>query len=362
MEYGDTTRVYAVLDGRRTGNIFSSDRTGHMPGNTHVSLYFVNWVHTGPKFRRKGLARRTLERSLADPRARRCSCKALFTGTDNVAHALYRSLGFVDVNVHEELNTKLERKAPVLRAKGVTFRPYQPGDEIAMAEVHNKCWSDYFACKPQRPYRRSEEAIALLAHRRGRLMGYVVAGRSEKSARIEDIAALPDKKREDIVKALISHFHKVLLRRGLETVSWWRWSQEFGGYLQSLGYRSRKTGGVSMFGIINLPRFFEEICPLLEKRLEGQDWSGTIALEGEKHRAMLDIEKGRVRVAAGKPSRADIVIKGSDAAITRLVIGVQTAFEQLLQLDLKITPILNGQTKELLTKLFPKLESADDYW
>ena len=113
-----------------------------------------------------------------------------------------------------------------------------------------------------------------------------------------------------------------------------------------------------MWRLANLPGLLTRIAPLLEHRLkEGKrdDWCGTIALVGERHRAAVEIDRGVVRVLKSVPPAADIALQGRDDAISRLVVGRQTAFQAVLQLDLRITPKANEDVTRLLDLLFPRV-------
>jgi len=370
VEYGREVRVFPTVNGQPAANIFACDGVLHMPENTHVSMHYVDWVHTAPRFRRKGLARLAMQRTFDDVRARRCACATLGTGTRNVAHALYRSFGFVDVRVHEELKCTLADEYGFRREKGLSIRPYRPGDETAMARLFNDCYRNCFASPRKRPARLSfrsvappHAGIALLARRGNKLAAYVVADIDNEGATIRELAAAGHKRRDEAAAALMTAFHRRLKRQGVRHVSMRRnLTDTVVSLLQPLGYRSRRTGSVSMFAILDLPQFLEEVRPLLEHRLEKFDWSGTIALRGERLRAGLEIENGRVTVHRRVPGRADIMCDASDATITRFVAGIHTPFEPYLQLDLSITPLLSGHSRELLEALFPRLDTRDDYW
>ena len=122
------------------------------------------------------------------------------------------------------------------------------------------------------------------------------------------------------------------------------------------GYQWRESGGVGMFAVSNLPKLLTEMTPLLEKRLADIDWSGTIALCGQRHRAAVRISRGRVQALAKLPRRADITLAGSDDTITSILLAGQTPFEAYLQTDLSITPMLNERTSAMLEALLPKAE------
>jgi len=357
VQYGQEILVFPTVNGQHVANISSRDRTDHMPGNTHVSSLSVHWVHTFTKFRRKGLARLAMQRTFADPRTRRCSCAWLGTGTRNNAHALYRSFGFVDVRRSQELRRDLADVPPPARAKGIRVRRYRPGDEAAMARLFNACYGDFLGAQPKRSARLWPGVAALVAYRGRRLVGYVQAeGRGEERAWIHELAVAPGKRRQEIAAALVTRLQRLLKENGAKSVAAYRAIDHLEPLLEPLGYVRRETGGVDMFKLIDLPRFLEEITSLLERRMEKTDWTGTIALRGEKHRATLAIRNGRVRVPRRLPARPDITLWGSDATITRIVAGIHTLYEPYLQLDLEITPALNQQVVQLLETLFPRVE------
>jgi len=310
-------RVFPTVDGSHVANVFSGERPGHMPGNTHVSMLFVYWVHAARAFRRRGLTRLAMQRTFEEARDLGYSCITLDTGTRNPAHALYRSFGFVDVRVEKQLTHNLKHEPPRTRAKGVTVRLYRPGDEIRMARLFNKCYGDWFGMALKRPTRPARGDVALLACRGGKLAGYVTAGRHVDHATINELAIAPGDKRGEIAAALMQALHNRLKRRGAKTISLCHSGTTLVPLLGPLGYTSRPSRGVDMLALVDLPQFFEEITPLLERRLRKNDWSGAIAIRGEKHRAALAIRDGRVGVCRRLPTRADITLAGSDATITK---------------------------------------------
>jgi len=356
--YGEAVLVFPTVNGRRAANIFTEEGVGHMPGGTHVSYALVDWVQTGGKWRRKGLARAAMERTFDDPRIRRCSCAWLGTGTRNTAHALYRSFGFVDVRRSEELERDLKDLPPPKRVKGLRVRAYRPGDEGPMARLFHRCYGDFLDADPRRPERLWPGLTALVAHRGRRLVGYVqaCADPGDDRAWIEPLAIVPGKRREEVAAALMTRLHPLLEKQGAKKVALFRATEHLAPLLQPLGYVTRKSGGVGMFKLIDLPRFLEEIAPLLERRLSKRDWHCTLALRGETHRATLAVRGRRVAVSRRLPARADVTLEGCDRAITQVVAGIESPFEPYLQLDLRITPALNRHVLELLEALFPRLE------
>ncbi|KPK84627.1 MAG: hypothetical protein AMJ81_05135, partial [Phycisphaerae bacterium SM23_33] len=352
--YQGEVMVFPVVDGQPVANIFSGDVVGHMPGNTHISMFFVYWVHTDAKARRKGLSRLAMQRSLEDARARRCSCASLGTGTRNVAHAMYRSFGFVDAPPGRQLTCRLAKAPRPAARKGIRVRGYRRGDEAAMARLFNERYLQTGAVARRRPTALGQADLALLADRARRLTGYLVARTHDDGATIHDMAVAKDRRQHDTAAALVGRLHRDLAGRGVKQVT--ARGEFLAPLLQPLGYRGEETGGVGMIALLSLPQFLREISPLLERRLARAAWSGTVSLLGLKHRAALSIHAGRVAALPRPPRHADINLAGSDETITRIVAGIQTPFEAYLQLDLKIAPALTEKTTQLLETLFPRLE------
>lgn len=356
-------QVFPTVNGQHVANIFSVDVVAHMPHNTHFSMLYVDWVHTSAKYRRKGLSRLAMQRTMADPMLRRCACAGLHTGTRNVAHAMYRSFGFVDAPPGEHLICRLDAAPRPIRQKGVTVRPCRDGDEKAMPRLFNAFACESFATGKARPGRPAPGSICLLARRGRRPVGYLTADlRGKEQATISAMALDRKAKPDQTARALISRFHPDLAERGVKGVRVWYAAPALAPFLQPLGYRTEKSGGIAMIALQNLPQFFREISGLLERRLAKTDFSGTVAIRGERHRAALRVDSGRVAVPARLPARADITLSGSDDTITRIVTGIASPFEAYLQIDLRISPMLTEKTQNMLEALFPRLEVHAWLW
>ena len=360
-------RVFNELEGYTTNEIWSHYGLFHFPENTHVSsTMYVGWVGTHGPYRRKGLARETMRRVMDHPVTRRCSCKRLHTETDNVAHALYRSYGFVDIRIAREYEKKLEGPERVRPVEGVLVRSYAPGDENAMATLVNECASKQSHLGRFRAKRPPRNHMVKLAERKGELMGCAAASIDRESAYIEHIYVKEGDDRLQIGGMLLAALHNELMSSGAKRIRWWRAEEEFTGQLlHSLGYTSKRDDGVEMFGLVNLPQLFDEISSLLEARLERSEykgWSGEIALIGVEHRAGLRIEDGKVHVAPEpEPSgRAHIRLSTDDRTLTEIVVGRRTAFEAYLQLDLFSEPAMNRDLRGLTDVLFPKVVPGSD--
>ena len=364
--YPGSVNVWPLVNGHHAANIFADEHIAHFPHGARASVYFFYWVHAATKFRRRGLARAAMARNFESYRARRCSLAGLDTGTRNTAHSMYRSFGFVDVKVYEDLTCELP-SAPQrpTRVKGIAVRPCRNGDETAMAKLFNDCYGDVWAVAPARPTELADNEAAFLAWKGRKLVGYVRARVIEDRSILHRLAVAGGDKRQDISNALIGRLHSALAKRGVKKATVNSGAQVWGELLQPMGYRTRRTGGVDMIGLLDLPQFLEEIAPLLEHRLtkaKRDDWSGVISILGDRHQAALRIDRGKVGVLSRPPRRADVTLAGSDDTITRFVVGLETPFAAYLQTDLRIAPIINNSTREVLEAIFPKVDLLSPIW
>jgi len=365
VEYDDLLKLFPTVAEYKVANILTAvNLMHHFPENTHVSGVYVDWVHTGSLYRRKGLSRWAMQETFANKAVRRSSCVTLGTGTRNIAHAMYRSFGFVDVFFSESFTKELrEEKAKMV--DGLVFRSYSSGDEVKMAALANECYSgllDMGRARARRP--RLSNTYIKIAEKDSEMLGYVRASsaRDKEEVRLSEVCLKKTDARDDIGSALLCALHNDLLSHGFKKIAMHRDSLVEQDFLRKLlhnfGYSSQRTGGVDMFKIINLPMLLEELSPLLSKRLKDsdhKDWHGKIGIAGDHHRATIIIEDGQVNAMEEVLEDADMLISANDDTITRIIVGRMTPFEAYLQIELSIRPMVNDRVTGLLETLFPRI-------
>ena len=344
----------------------------HFPHNTHAPGTYVGWVHTAPKYRRRGLSRWAFGASLSHELVRRYSCISLHTGANNTAHGMYRSFGFVDGLVAREF-TKVLRHEQTKVVEGVVVRPYTPGDAVEMASVLNAFYADRVERRPRRTerHRTSETRLIYLAEKAGELLGYVQAQcEKEKNVSIYEFCLKPQPSEnsthpegflEEVGAALLCALHNELVKREYKRIRYYPEAEGDKNHIRMLfhnfGYTS-EVDWVWMFKIINLPMLLDELSPLLSKRLSESDnykgWQGTIGIKGSEHRASLIIKNSEIRVSAEVSEAPGICLSTDDATMTRLILGVVTPYAAYLQNQLHIAPTVNDSVIGLLAALFPK--------
>ena len=360
VEHDAHLRLFPAVSGHKVANIFSLSHLFHFPENTHVTGMYVDWVHTNPMYRRKGLSRWTMQETFAHKVARRCSCADLGTGTRNTAHAMYRSFGFVDIFPGESFTKDLrEERAKIV--DGLVVRSYLPGDEVKMAGLANEHCSDMLDVGRRRARRPPSNAYIKIAEKDGEILGYALAsgGRSKEEAHLSEIFVKETNGRDDIGAALLCASHNDLISHEYKKITMYGAQQKFlRQLLLNFGYSSQHTGGVGMFKIINLPMLLEELSPLLTKRLKDskyKDWHGKIGIAGQQHKGIIVIEDGNVSASEEALEDVDILISADDDTVTRIIIGSMTPFEAYLQTELSIKPMVNNRVTELLETLFPHI-------
>ena len=92
-------RVVAEEQGRDVSHLSFAPMPVRVGQAGELSMAGIAGVATEPEYRRAGLARRVLDRAMEEIGEAGYSCVGLFTGTDIVAHRLYRRFGFVDTFV-----------------------------------------------------------------------------------------------------------------------------------------------------------------------------------------------------------------------------------------------------------------------
>ena len=364
--------LHPIIAGYRVAICNLHLHTHHFPHNTHVPGTYVGWVHTAPKYRRRGLSRWAFGVSMSHELVRRYSCISLHTGTNNTAHGMYRSFGFVDGLVGRQF-TKVLRHEQTKVVEGVVVRPYTPGDEVAMARVLNAFYADQVERRSRRAERcrTSETRLIYLAEKAGELLGYVQAQcEKEKNVSIYEFCLKPQPSEnsthpegflEEVGAALLCALHNELVKREYKRIRYYPEAEGDKDHIQMLfhnfGYTS-EADWVWMFKIINLPMLLDELSPLLSKRLSESDnykgWQGTIGIKGSEHRAGLTIRDGEIHVSEEVSKGVGICLSTDDDTITRFILGVVTPYAAYLQNQLHIAPTVNDSIIELLGTLFPK--------
>jgi hypothetical protein len=285
---------------------------------------------------------------------------------------LYRGWGLIDYTVHHTFHRKLHGEPNHRPPRGTTIRRLTRSDLTAAGEMLN----EYVADRPHARIRLShlpEWAAAYGAFDGRRLVGLALARRQHDNAVLDHLAVTKlaedekkddRKRRERTGEALLSALHKSLWRRQVKSVQTNRWLPRGtidDSFTRSLlchcGYGLRREESVEQRRVNDLARYFAEIAGALEKRLAANaafaGWTGSVWIDGQRLRACLHFGHGRVTVTSRRPTQPTLAICGDETAIERIAMGLATPFEESLQTQVTISPMLNASTTDLLETLFP---------
>ena len=353
--------IHGEVDGYRVCNNISQASLHPFTTEATISVQCVHWVHSSDVWRRRGWARHVFERAMNHPAARRSSCSELWTGTRNVAHPMYRSFGFTDVLVSNRWECQLPGRGPVDPPTDVRLAPYAERDggqtTALLRELRGTAMNFYGL--PRGDLSAGQEGV--LAWEKRKLVGFAACRyESGDEADQQFLVVRKHEQRGRIADALLAMVHRKAMCLGAKRICWHEPPQD--DYvceaLGRAGYARKETGGVCMMQIRNLRQFLQEIRPVLEKRLadsDAGDWQGTIDLIGERLKARLDVEAGKVRSVVPRGASRGLCLQGDDDTLTRIALGRETPFEAYLQTRLAIRPRVNEARTNLLRALFPKI-------
>lgn len=366
-------KVFPMVDGFEVANTWGAPHFQPQPYGSAHSVFYIYWVHTSPRWRRRGLARLGMDAFLHHRWSRQCAATELHTNTRWVAHALYRSFELIDRHVGVLFQKTLLKERAVRVPTGFRLRRATFGDSSSASAFVN----DELAAGPAGHQGRQRldlahwSSVAWLAYQGGRLVGLACARVTGRTARLDRVvvAKIKDKKDRDddkrrrlLGRSLLGALHRDLARRNVREASmaWYNGRDDYLFWLlRAGGYSSGPSGGVGLIRIDDLVRYLGETASVFEHRLRESEtwatWRGSICLDGGRLRACLVISKGRVAVTERAAAKPSITLSGSDSAVTRIVVGIATPFEEYLQATLKARPSLNDRTRDLLETLFPRM-------
>ena len=371
-------RIWPVVDGYRVANVFSGPMWLPFPHGNWASVWFVMWVHTAEAWRRRGLSRETLARAMGHDLARSRSLAMLDTGTRNVAHTMYRQFGFVDVYLGREGTRPIEGPDAVPPVHGIVIAEYREEDAAALAALQNRCLAGALWARPARPAHPRADEVVRLAWLDGALIGAAVAHPHGEEANLTALRLDPEAKPPGsdgdagaflarVGRALLASVHTGLAEDGVKKIEYWETFDDprVVEVLGAAGYRTPFGNGVILAALQNVPQLLGEVRPLLEKRLADsrfKDWHGAVEFRSPSHAVRLGIEDARVAVEQPQRGGAAHRITCTDEALTKMLMGRETIFAALLQLEAQLEPQLNDQVRDLLETLFPKMPMMLEDW
>jgi len=357
--------MHCKVEDYRVNNIVSSTRLQPFTKDAAISIQYLDWVHTSPFWRRRGLSRQTMAATMNHPAAKKCSCCELGTDTANFARRIYREFGFIErVASAREWTCELPENVQTVRPRGVRLREYQVADHAQAAALSRQMWGTRPCFRGPPHFEVEPSESAYVAERRGDLVGLAAAHYAgEDCAQITRFVVRDDPQADRVADALLALVHQGVQRAGAERISWYFAPEDerIHGALSRAGYEAKPTIGMWLMYVRDLVRFLREITPVLEKRLAESDfkqWTGKIDLLASRLHGRITVDQGAVQISAPGARPADIVLNCDDDTATRLALGCETPGEAYLQARLTIEPRVSETITKLLETLFPRVPLA----
>jgi len=191
LRRGRWTRALIEADGEDVSHLGYAPYHLAVGPAVSVRLAGIGGVGTRPQFRRRGFAGRVFARAMEEIRRERYSCVGLYTGTDIVAHRLYRRFGFVGLHrprpatklldPAEFVARKLSAVLAAAAERGIPVADWRCSLELRLDEerpFHLQIESGRARALPRRP-RKSDLA---LSSGRGALLQMCYGGMTRRFA------------------------------------------------------------------------------------------------------------------------------------------------------------------------------------
>lgn len=246
-------------------------------------------------------------------------------------------------------------------------------DSRQMLELYNQ-FTETFVGSAKRTVKdfnrtlQRKDNIIYVALEKGRMAGYICA-RFEKTQRrgeFREIVVNPANDFEQVSELLVRRVSDVFAEKKASMIFVSSTQNPlFGKLFASFGFFESESTDVFMYAILNVPKFLDELSPVLVNRLERvKGWTGVAHVECDGHSLFLEKSSKGVQRIVWTNERVDFRLTLTREILTKLVFAVTDPVEarkaRQLSLDV-IDGSANGD--RLLRALFPKNQFLImDHW
>ncbi len=210
----------------------------------------------------------------------------------------------------------------------------------------------------QRAVRRKDGLAWVAVDQKGRIVGYITAVyvKKRRYGRIFELAVDPNMDFASVAKKLAEKVYGIMVERGAATIiAPTMVNPEFEKVFPDLGFFKIEMQEVFMVAVNNVPRFLDEISPILVKRLKkAQGWNGTLELKCGEHSAFFKKDGDNVQTFDWTNQDVDCRILINQYTLTEVLMGVTTCEDACAEGKIQVeTAVSEGKAKELLRTVFP---------
>jgi len=257
---------------------------------------------------------------------------------------------------------------------GLEIRQMVQGDAQQLLKLHASFTQEYVG-----PLERKVEYYRLAARKKdglrwvavnqkGQIVGYAVAyyQKRRRFGRIFEIAVDPNLDFGSVARKLVRKIHDALVEKGAATIQApTMLNPNYEQVFPDMGFFKVEMQEVFMVAINNVPRFLNEIKPIMVNRLKKvQGWNGTLELKCGEHSTFFKKDGDKIQTFDWTNHDIDCRILMDEHTLNVVLLGVIGCEDALTEGKIQVeTALSKGKAKELLETLFPKRQFlAFNFW
>lgn len=220
----------------------------------------------------------------------------------------------------------------------------------------------------QRATRKKDGLRWVAVNQKGQIVGYVIAAylKGRRLGRIYEIVVDPSLDFGHVAKILVEKVYKFFVEKGAATIqAQTMLNPKFSQVFSEMGFFKIETQDVIMVAINNIPRFLDEIKPIITNRLKKfQEWNGTIELKCGEYGIFFKKDSEKIQTFDWTNHNIDCKIIMDEYTLTAVLLGVIECEAALSEGKIQVeTALSKGKAKEMLGTLFPKYQFlAFNFW
>jgi len=220
----------------------------------------------------------------------------------------------------------------------------------------------------RRAVRRKDWLSWVATDQKGGIVGYITAVyvKKRRYGRIFEIVADPNMDFGFVAGKLAEKVYNVMIEGNAATiVAPIMVNPDYEKVFPGTGFFKIEMQEVIMVAVNNVPRFLDEIGPVMTARLKRlAGWSGTLELKCGEHSAFYNKDGDSVQRFDWTNKDADCRILVDQYTLTALLLGVTAHEDAYAEGKIQVEPALSkGKAKEVLGTLFPRHQFvAFNFW
>jgi N-acetylglutamate synthase-like GNAT family acetyltransferase len=257
---------------------------------------------------------------------------------------------------------------------GLEIRQMVRGDAEQLHKLHASFTQGYVGplerdVKYYKRAARKKDGLRWVAiNLKGQIVGYIMAFylKRRRFGRIFEIAVDPNLDFSSVARILAEKVHNIFVEKGAATIQApTMLNPNYEQVFPEMGFFKVEMQEVFMVAINNIPRFLDEIRPVMVSRLRKvQGWNGTLELKCGEHSAFLKKDCDKIQTFDWTNCNIDCRIIMDEYTLVAVLLGVIECESALSEGKIQVkTTLSKDKAKNILEILFPKRQFlAFNFW